>query len=68
MIFILIATFVVVNLFIAVIVDSFASLKDDTTEEDRSDVMLVKRTEFQALQQELMEMKDMIAQLHRPTF
>ena len=67
-IFILIATFVVVNLFIAVIVDSFASLKDDTTEEDRSDVMLVKRTEFQALQQELMEMKDMIAQLHRPTF
>ena len=67
-IFILIATFVVVNLFIAVIVDSFASLKDDTIEEDRSDVMLVKRTEFQALQQELMEMKDMIAQLHRPTF
>ena len=64
--FILMATFVVVNLFIAVIVDSFASLKNDTTQDAKdtnSDDIVVKREEFLAFQRELIEMKEMIKQL-----
>jgi len=64
--FILMATFVVVNLFIAVIVDSFASLKNDTTQDandTNSDDIVVKREEFLAFQRELIEMKEMIKQL-----
>ncbi len=68
-IFILIATFVVVNLFIAVIVDSFASLKDDPAQESQtlqSDEIVVKRDEFLAFQKELSELRELITQLKRP--
>jgi voltage-gated sodium channel len=67
-IFILIATFVVVNLFIAVIVDSFASLKDDEAPPPQGtspDEIIVKREEFLAFQKELIEMKELITQLKR---
>ena len=68
-IFILIATFVVVNLFIAVIVDSFASLKDDPAQEPQtlqSDEIVVKRDEFLAFQKELSDLRELITQLKRP--
>ena len=65
--FILMATFVVVNLFIAVIVDSFASLKNDAPKETLGDEIVVKREEFMAFLQELIEMKEIIKQLKIPT-
>jgi voltage-gated sodium channel len=66
-IFILIATFVVVNLFIAVIVDSFASLKEEPTSEVGHDEIVIKRDEFMAFQQEIQELKEMIRNLNRPS-
>jgi voltage-gated sodium channel len=66
-IFILISTFVVVNLFIAVIVDSFASLKEEPTSEVGHDEIVIKRDEFMAFQQEVQELKEMIRNLNRPS-
>lgn len=58
--FILIATFVIVNLFIAVIVDSLtsgSSSEDNQAARDQSDVL---RLEMQAMRQELRELKALV--------
>ena len=58
--FILIATFVIVNLFIAVIVDSLtsgSSSEDSQAARDKSDVL---QTEMQAMRQELRELKALV--------
>ena len=65
--FILISTFVVVNLFIAVIVDSFASLKDEPSSDVSQHDIVIKRDEFMAFQKEVQELKEMIRNLHRPS-
>jgi len=65
--FILISTFVVVNLFIAVIVDSFASLKDEPASEVSHDEIVIKRDEFMDFQKEVQELKEMVRNLHRPS-
>ncbi len=61
--FILIATFTMLNLFIAIIVDAMQSVQANKVEQDKEDIEEVVQTEHQQLSKEIQDLKKDINEL-----